>query len=225
MKKFAITDIHGCALTFEALLDRIGFNLEDELYLLGDYIDRGPNSKGVIDKIWELQEKGHTVHCLRGNHEQLLLDGRHDPRQLSVWLANGGKAALASFGIDQIADIPKKYTQWMDQLGYYFEVDKYILVHAGFRFDMPNPFDEKYAMIWQRNWYERINRHWLGDRIIIHGHTPTDRKVINQQLEVLDSLSALVIDNGCVFSRRGFGTLIAMDLGSRELYFEPRVDF
>lgn len=74
MKKYAITDIHGCNKTFQALLDKIAFTTADALYLLGDYIDRGPDSKGVFDTIFNLQETGHSVHCLRGNHEAMFLD-------------------------------------------------------------------------------------------------------------------------------------------------------
>ncbi|MEO0876095.1 MAG: metallophosphoesterase, partial [Bacteroidota bacterium] len=66
MRKFAISDIHGCLKTFEALLDQIQFTTQDELYLLGDYIDRGPDSKGVIDLIWKMQADGYQVKCLRG---------------------------------------------------------------------------------------------------------------------------------------------------------------
>ena len=73
MSKYAISDIHGCIATFKTLLDKIKFSKEDELYLLGDYIDRGPDSKGVIDHIWYLQKSGYQVHCLRGNHENMLL--------------------------------------------------------------------------------------------------------------------------------------------------------
>ena len=74
MKQYAIGDIHGCSKTFKELLDKIGLIEGDELYLLGDYIDRGPDSKGVIDTIFELREKGFKVICLRGNHESMLLD-------------------------------------------------------------------------------------------------------------------------------------------------------
>ena len=70
MHRFAISDIHGCAKTFEALLDRIALSTQGELYLLGDYLDRGPDSKGVLDLIFRLQREGYAVHCLRGNHEQ-----------------------------------------------------------------------------------------------------------------------------------------------------------
>ena len=66
MRKFAISDIHGCLKSFEALLDKIQLSTSDELYILGDYIDRGPDSKGVIDYIWKLEQEGYAVKCLRG---------------------------------------------------------------------------------------------------------------------------------------------------------------
>jgi len=74
MRQFAIADIHGHLKTFKALLREINFTVFDELFLLGDFIDRGPDSKGVIDYIEELKQTGYTVYCLRGNHEQLCLD-------------------------------------------------------------------------------------------------------------------------------------------------------
>lgn len=80
MPQYAITDLHGCARTFRALLDKIRFSKEDELYLLGDYINRGPDSKGVIDHILELRESGHTVHCLRGNHQRRFFSVGQQPQ-------------------------------------------------------------------------------------------------------------------------------------------------
>lgn len=75
MRKFTISDIHGCAKTFKALLNRISFSKEDELYLLGDYIDRGPDSRGVIDHIWHLQKTGHTDPAV-GNQKEYRGVGR-----------------------------------------------------------------------------------------------------------------------------------------------------
>ncbi len=69
MRKLAIGDIHGCNKTFKALLDQINLSKDDELTLLGDYIDRGPDSKGVIDTIINLQSSGYQVRALRGNHD------------------------------------------------------------------------------------------------------------------------------------------------------------
>lgn len=59
-----------CLKTFKSLLKKISVSKSDELYILGDFIDRGPQSKGVIDYIWELQKLGYIVHCLKGNHDQ-----------------------------------------------------------------------------------------------------------------------------------------------------------
>ena len=73
-RSFAITDIHGCANTLDALLDQIGLSQSDHLYLLGDYIDRGPRSKEVLDILLALQRKQYPMTVLRGNHEQLFLD-------------------------------------------------------------------------------------------------------------------------------------------------------
>jgi serine/threonine protein phosphatase 1 len=92
LKKFAISDIHGCNRTFNEVLQKTGLNKDDQLFLLGDYIDRGPDSKGVIDTIFNLQNEGYQVHCLRGNHEQMLMDAwqKNDFHYTRRWLMHGG---------------------------------------------------------------------------------------------------------------------------------------
>ena len=142
MRKFAISDIHGCLKSFEALLDKIQLSTSDELYILGDYIDRGPDSKGVIDYIWKLERDGYAVKCLRGNHEQMLLNildeasHPYDP---------GDEQLLDSFGVNHAMRIPEKYIEWCRQLPYFFEVDEYLLVHAGFDFNGPDPLADTHA--------------------------------------------------------------------------------
>ena len=225
MKKYAISDIHGCAKTFQQLLRKITLSKEDELYLLGDYIDRGPDSKGVIDTIWQLQADGYQVHCLRGNHEQMLLDCEQTEIKFLLWERNGGTATMKSFNTRLVSKIPTKYTDWMHSIPYYFEVDQYILVHAGFRFDMPNPLEEKKSMLWERNWYHRINTHWLNDRIIIHGHTPTIKEEIIKMRINVQKLRVLDIDNGCCFfPRAGYGALCAVELQNLNFTFQPNID-
>jgi len=226
MNKYAISDIHGCLKTFKTLLEKIKFSKQDELYLLGDYIDRGPDSKGVIDYIWTLQDQGYQVACLRGNHEQMLLDCVDDDHKFLLWERNGGDATMLSFGRRFVSAIPDQYIAWFNALPYYLEVDKYILVHAGFRFDLPNPFEEKEAMIWQRDWYDRINHQWLGDRIIIHGHTPTSKIDIQDMVTQIKRRPVIDIDNGCVFWDRlsGMGRLCALELTTLNLHFQKHVD-
>jgi len=229
MRKFAISDIHGCKQTFEALLDKIAFSTEDELYLLGDYIDRGPDSKGVFDYIWQLQNEGYAVKCLRGNHEQLMLTAFEDDddTKMNHWLMNGGVATIRSFVMeDGKPDIPDQYFTFTENLDYFFEVDEYILVHAGLNFRQGHPLTDETSMLWIRYWYEDIDARWLGDRIIVHGHTPISKERIEQQFRDLNQMPALDIDGGCVYAGRRpeMGYLCAFDLGERVLHFQKNVE-
>ena len=97
MKRYAISDIHGCYQTFIDLLAQLNLTKEDELYLLGDLIDRGPNSKGVIDHVMQMQEDGYKVTVLMGNHEYMFLQAIDetipycwDWRRYQLWIKNGG---------------------------------------------------------------------------------------------------------------------------------------
>jgi serine/threonine protein phosphatase 1 len=221
MRKFAISDIHGCVETFKSLLGLINFSKEDELYLLGDYIDRGPDSKGVIDHIWYLQQEGYTVHCLRGNHEEMLL-GEYEN---STFHYHGLYETLQSFGVKAVRDIPDPYIEWIKALPCYFEVDNYILVHAGLDFLEDDPLTDLTSMLWIRHWYEDIDRDWLQDRMVIHGHTPMKKELISQQFRLLPQLRALDIDAGCVFPRNGLGYLCTFELTQQEITFTKQQDF
>ena len=172
MKQYAIGDIHGCSKTFKELLDKIGLIEGDELYLLGDYIDRGPDSKGVIDTIFELREKGFKVICLRGNHESMLLDALKNREEQKNFMRNGGKQTLQSFDTVRPIDLPIEYIHFFESLPFYHEVGDYILVHAGLNFLEADPLTDTEAMMWIRNWYQWIDYNWLGNRTILHGHTP-----------------------------------------------------
>lgn len=224
MKRYAISDIHGCTKTFKALLERINFSKEDILYLLGDYIDRGPDSKGVIDHIWQLQSTGHTVFCIKGNHEQIMIDSLVDIEKKRSWLTYGGLNTLKSFNIQTLIDIPKVYISWLIKLPHFLITDGYVLVHAGLNFELENPLEDETAMLWIRQWYNSIDRKWLGDRIIIHGHTPTKQLLIQNSLHNLKNIPVIDIDSGCVYDTLGFGYLCALNLDSRELYFESNID-
>ena len=219
MRKFAISDIHGCLKTFAALLDQIQFTTQDELYILGDYIDRGPDSKGVIDLIWTMQAEGYQIKCLRGNHEQMLLNIYEDPFDP---FHRGDQQLLASFGVYHAHSIPESYLDWCAQLPYFFEIDNYLLVHAGFDFSTKEPLRDTYAMLWIRNWRADIDRQWLNGRIVVHGHTPTPRPAIEMYLKAVESTPQIIIDNGCVYHGRHpeLGALCALELGTRQMYFQ-----
>ena len=232
-RKFAISDIHGCLDSFQELLELIKFNINDELYLLGDYIDRGPASKGVIDHILYLQEKKYKVKCLLGNHEQMLLSSLAEVNDGSgllkyrSWLMNGGDTTLESFGIEEVTELDKKYIDFFENLAYYYEVDDYLLVHAGFNFSnastLDHIFEDKEAMLWIRRWYNDINYEILGERTIVHGHTPTPYNVIEGILAT--EMLFLDIDAGCAYTRYPqLGRLCAFDMTNKELYFQKNTD-
>jgi len=221
VRKFAISDIHGCLKPFKALLEQISFSKEDELYLLGDYIDRGPDSRGVIDHIWNLQELGYTVHCLRGNHEQMLLyniDAKDELVDIAEVL--GYPETLSSFGVEEVDRIPKVYIDWINSLPYFMEVDQYLLVHAGLNFKNTSPLNDREALIWIRHWYDKIDREWLGNRIVIHGHTPIIQSEIIRSISELAKTPVINIDNGCCFETLGFGNLCVLELGRMKLTFQ-----
>lgn len=219
INKYAISDIHGCAKTFKALLEKINFSKEDELYLLGDYIDRGPNSKGVIDTIMDLETQGYHIKALKGNHEDMLLG----EIKYNTWLKSH-PATLKSFGVEKHNEIPQKYVDWMKNLHPYLEVDDYILVHAGLSFTSNNPFKDTYDMLWVRQWYDKIDSNWLGDRIIVHGHTPITTQKIKDSIHNLSNLPVINIDNGCYYSNPGEGKLCCLNLTTQSLIFQTNID-
>ena len=226
MRQFVIGDVHGCKTTLLALLAQIDLKQGDELYFLGDYIDRGSDSKGVLDTLFTLRGAGFKVECLLGNHEAMLLgalsgnrDDAHD------WQRNGGKRALRSFDATSVYDVPSAYTELMAAMPLVLEVGDYILVHAGLNFNAKNPLNPVQQMIWIRNWYEKINYAWLGNRTIVHGHTPQSVLATTQQLAVLEQGRVLNIDCGCVFNGAVFNTLACFELTSKQLYFQKNIEY
>lgn len=223
-RRIAVSDIHGCIQTFQTLLQRLEVQPEDELFLLGDFIDRGPGSKQVIDLVWDLADRGVKTHCLRGNHEQMLLDAVEVAHQHRMWQFNGGKETMQSFGVDRIEGIPDRYLEWMNALPLYLESPGYLMVHAGIDFRSEAPLEDEAALLWLRDWYDRIDRDWLGDRIVIHGHTPRPSPLIRRQIKRVELIPALNVDSGCVFTMKGMGCLCAFDLDARTYFFQPNVE-
>ncbi|MEI6409623.1 MAG: metallophosphoesterase family protein [Bacteroidota bacterium] len=223
-RQLALSDLHGCNQTFLAMLDRLAFSKADTLYLLGDYVDRGPDSKGVIDTIWRLQTEGYTVECLMGNHEELTIkDYEHEAS--NGWTGLGDPTLLRSFKAMILSEIPVKYIDWMRNLAKYKEIPGYVLVHAGLNFDVKDPLSNEKDLLWIRNWYEKINYAWLGDRIIVHGHTPMSVEMAKAMFKEIDETQVQDIDCGAALRQNdAFGQLCAFDLSNRALIFQPNVE-
>lgn len=226
MRKIAISDIHGCYLTFKKLVrDVVQLTKEDELYLLGDYVDRGSGSKQVFDFIFELQDEGYKVQCLIGNHEEVFLECIKGRGRLAGWLQYGGRMTLDSFGVNYPTEIPDNYVRFMESLAYYIEVDNYILVHAGLNFGVRDPMKDTDGMTWSRNWEWNVDMDWLGNRRIIYGHTPNIKSQIESQLGLLQKQQLLNIDAGCYGTNiPGYGHLAAFDMTNEVLHFQENID-
>jgi serine/threonine protein phosphatase 1 len=227
MKKIVISDIHGCAKTFKALLRKIDLNKADTLYLLGDYIDRGHDSKGVIDTIFNLRANGIKVECLMGNHEIMLLNALKSGDALEKWFRDGGRKTLESFGVYDLRDIPQRYMDFFQSLPSHIEVDNYILVHAGVDFNLDDPLSDKEKLVWIRHWYSDIDYRWLRARTIVHGHTPTSVFEIQMMHQQLAKNRYIDIDAGCVFEQyatEGYAHLCAFNLTTQEITFHKNID-
>jgi len=208
------------------MLDKIGLTKEDELYLLGDYIDRGPRSRGVLDLIMSLREQGYRLHCLRGNHEQMMLEAPQSSDYAQIWLRNGGQTVMNEFETNSFSEIPNKYYDFLDSLPFYFDRGDKLFVHAGFKISGDsNPFEKKNPMLWIRKWEEQPEvLSWLNGRLLLHGHTPQTQIAIEKRFDNLANFPILNIDNGCVYPHEGYQQLCCVDLTGMKLYFQKNID-
>jgi serine/threonine protein phosphatase 1 len=219
-RTLVIGDVHGCVRTFKELLFTvIRLKQHDNLYLLGDTVDRGPASKEVVDTIVRMRSAGYSVHVLRGNHEEMLLHAHESPAALQIWLANGGAATLESFLIPSPARMPPHYLQFFANLPYYFLLDDFVLVHAGVNCAATDPFSDTDAMLWSRSL--TIDRAKLGGRRVVCAHTPHPLQAI--QKSTTEDL--VTIDGGCVYREScGLGNLVALQLPGMELFSVTNMD-
>ncbi len=220
MARYAISDIHGCYHTFKELLDTIGLNKNDELILLGDYINRGNYSKEIVDFIMQLESEKYNIHCLKGNHEEMIFDSIIYNDKV-----NSEDVTLKSFGITNLKEMPKKYINWFLKLKPYHISSNYILVHAGLDFSKESHLQENRNMYWIRDWYKDIDYNRLGYKKIIHGHQSINKNDIIEMRDDLEESQVLGIDNGCYKTDQyGLGKLCCFNLDTKELYFEVNKD-
>jgi serine/threonine protein phosphatase 1 len=216
---FAIGDIHGCFKPFYKLVvDIIDLKKEDKLILLGDYIDRGPQSREVIDFIIDLSESGFDVTPLMGNHESMLLESYSDTGLIYQWYMNSGETTLKSLGINEVRDLQKKYLDFFSSLEYYLSAGNFLFVHAGFNDHDPDPFADKYYMVWES--LLSYKNPVLKGKTIIHGHRPKRLDYVEKQIR--DKSPVIPIDTGCVYGPElGYGYLSALYVNEMRLLSVP----
>jgi len=219
-RTFAIGDIHGCSETFKKLIsEKLNIQKSDEIYCVGDYIDRGKDSKAVIDFIIDLRLKGCHIHTLRGNHEQMMMDSVMDREKLYLWLINGGGETLESFGISSVNEISPGYLSFLRDTKFFIENDEYIFVHAGLNFRIEDPFTDTESMLWIRDDYFDGSK--IGNRKVIHGHTPIPAERLIRQSNSYN----INIDGGCVYhDRTGYGNLFALSIPNMQFISVKNID-
>lgn len=208
MRTLAIGDIHGCNAALSKLLLQVKPTFDDQVVFVGDYIDRGPASRQVIDALLDLKRTCSPVF-LRGNHELMILDAQGDPLKASLWQSYGGLEALASYGAefreDWAAAIPDAHWTFLQKTVRFFETPEHIFVHACLdpKLDMHEQPD--WLLFWE--FFDRIQPHKSGKRVIC-GHSP-------QRLGFIKDLGfAACIDTGPAAG----GWLTCLDVHAREYW-------
>jgi serine/threonine protein phosphatase 1 len=171
---YAIGDIHGALGKLQSLIvrcERHAAGRAMRLVFVGDYIDRGPQSAGVVRYLIDLQSRSlETVIPLLGNHEATVLgiiDGTTAPKH---WLLQGGTATLQSYGIAQARDLPREHVDWMRSLRSSYDDGRRFFVHAGIDPKRPLDAQDEFDLIWIREPF--LSDHRDHGRLIVHGHTP-----------------------------------------------------
>tara|TARA_R110002049_G_scaffold117654_3_gene271225 strand:- start:854 stop:1546 length:693 start_codon:yes stop_codon:yes gene_type:complete len=217
-RRLAISDIHGCNTSFNSLLEKIKLTLNDQLFLLGDFINRGGDSLGVIKTVRKLQDDGYHVYFLRGNHEQMVLDVlRRWPLQLKPFLKKYNSIDL----LNKDGLLRSKVFDFLQEGLYYIELDNFYLVHAGFDFKAEKPLKMYNKMLTIRKFSPDYNK--VAQKLIIHGHIRHSLKKI--QNNITSDKSHFSIDNGCSAKRfTGQGNLVCLNLDTKELIVQPNID-
>jgi len=229
--RYCIGDIHGCYNTLLALIQKIMNQDRDaRFYFVGDFIDRGPASKQVLDYLFELDKNHRMLGAIRGNHEQMFLDTYENQRPVlgTMWHANNALSTIKSFSNLLSPDkqvnemIPANYFRWIKNLPFFITLEDYIIVHAGINFNAQSPFNDNESMLWTRE--EAYDNKLCNGKMIIHGHTPIELKQLKESLS--DKQRKVInIDTGCVYKKYpGMGFLSAINLDNLELIYEKNID-
>ena len=171
MRHLAIGDVHGCFSALQTLIQLVQPTAEDTLVMLGDYVDRGPDSCRVVQ--WLIDESANRkLVCLKGNHELMMIRSREDPAQLRAWGHVGGIATCQSYSREMqgkdLDAVPESHWQFLENCLPYYETASHVFVHASMYGDIPLSEQPDYMLYWET--YHSTTPQVDG-KIVICGHT------------------------------------------------------
>jgi serine/threonine protein phosphatase 1 len=208
-KIFIVGDIHGCLGMLQRLMQRIPWRPDvDRLIFLGDYIDRGEDSRGVIEAVMEISRTSERVDCLLGNHEKILLDFI-EGRDVTTFFLNGGTSTLNSYRPFQQHYgeplIPSAHVAFLKSLKTWIELDDYYVVHAGFRPGVELKNQSQEDLLWIRDSF--IFSNYRFNKRVIFGHTPFAQPLVMG--------NKIGLDTGAVYGNK----LTCLELPSLKFHF------
>ncbi len=210
-RRIIIGDVHGHYETLLNLLEFISLNQEDEVYFLGDLIDRGPESAQVVQFVMD-----NNYPCLMGNHEQMLIEavgsGEIIANLLQSWVYTGGYTTLLSYN----HNIPHDHIEWMKNLPLYLDLGDLWLVHAGVNPSLPVEKQTSEECCWIRGPFHNMSRPYFPNKLIITGHTITFTFPGAKAGQVVAGPGWLDIDTGAYHPRSGW--LTAFDTTNNLVY-------
>lgn len=210
-RRIVIGDVHGHYDALLILLEQIAPDSSDRVYFLGDLVDRGPKSAQVVDFV---MHSGYQ--CLRGNHEQMLLDALEacnvSSHEFQAWLYSGGYSTLVSYEYK----IPQAHLQWIESLPLYLDLGDIWLVHAGVHPEMAIEEQTTDQFCWIRDEFHKIDRPYFTDKLIITGHTITFTFPGIQPGTLIAGAGWLDIDTGAYHPHSGW--LTGLDITNRKVY-------
>ncbi len=204
-RTIAVGDIHGCAAALRTLVDAIDPQPDDTLITLGDYVDRGPDSREVMDQLLALRERCRLVP-LFGNHEIMLLDALGAAVNSIMWVHCGGQATIDSYG-GSLENVPDSHLEFLHGCLPYYETRTHLFLHAGYDPRLPLDDQPQEALLWRHILAEIPPPHCSG-KIAVVGHTPQTSG------EVRDAGHVILLDTYCF----GGGWLSALEMETGQLW-------
>jgi serine/threonine protein phosphatase 1 len=172
MSTLVIGDIHGCSKALDCLLKAVELRSHERIVTLGDYVNKGPDSKGVLDRLLKLEKTGQLLPLL-GNHDIMMLRSRSSQETATDWFLNkGGDRTLASYGVNGLRamdNIPKSHWNFLEKKCFsWLETEQFIFVHANLDPNLPLTQQSQQDLFWNK--LDRPSPHFSG-KTVICGHT------------------------------------------------------